>query len=411
MGGKPLTALSIIGFPIDDLDGSIMEAILRGGIEKLQEANCALIGGHSLQDEEIKCGFAITGILDASSFVVRDNAQPGDVLVITKPLGTGILSFASQIGRLNASSMQQASEAMATLNKDAAELMVEFQAHACTDITGFGLMGHLVEMARNSRVIVELDMSKLPIFAAVRNCIQEGILPGSIERNQEYSMAWAKILHPGDEKDLPLLYDAQTSGGLLVALPKTQAQRYVDAMHARGHAATSIVGRIVEKAPGPKEGEVWISQTKLENWIGSLNENAVLPNSNKSAKKIQSNLEQSIMNPVNPCCADALASASNSVRSEPVLAEKQDETTAALYARFSEITNEAGLIDKRAKKLMAVALSVAQKCEPCLVAHLKGAMAMNISRAELDEAAWMGVLFGGSPALVFYRATSREVFK
>ena len=411
MGGKPLTALSIIGFPIDDLDGSIMESILRGGILKLQEAGCALIGGHSLQDEEIKCGFAITGIMNAASFVKRDNAKPGDLLVITKPLGTGILSFAAQIGRLAAPAMEVVSAMMATLNKDAAELMVQYEANACTDITGFGLMGHLVEMARNSRVIVEIDLSKLPVYAAVKHCLKEGIVPGSIERNQEYSMAWVKTLDSADETHLPLLYDAQTSGGLLVSMSEPNAKRYVEAMHARGHNATSIVGRIVAKASDNQEGEVRISSTKLENWIGDSQESSILFDSLRKAKQDQPSPELTSMTSVNSCCADAAGTQSNAAVFSPAIEEKTEDNSATLYARFSEMTNEAGLIDKRAKKLMAIALSVAQKCEPCLVAHLKGALTMNISKAEIDEAAWMGVLFGGSPALVFYRAICREVFK
>ena len=150
MGGTPLTALSIVGFPIDKLDGGIMEAMLRGGMEKLREAGCALLGGHSINDEEIKCGFAVTGVIDPARVVARDRARAGDVLVLTKPLGTGMIAFAAQLGLVSEACLAEAGASMSTLNRDAAELMALHGAHACTDVTGFGLAGHLVAMLRRS---------------------------------------------------------------------------------------------------------------------------------------------------------------------------------------------------------------------------------------------------------------------
>ena len=246
MGGRPLTALSIIGFPIETLPGEQMEAMMRGGIDKLNEAGCALIGGHSLNDEEIKFGFAVTGLIHPGRVVCRDRARPGDVLALTKPLGTGMLAFAAQIERVDAATFAEAQAGMATLNKDAAELMVELGAGAATDVTGYGLAGHLVEMAKNSGVDVEIRVGSLPLYAGVEQCLADGVMPGAMDRNQAYAMRWIRkeTTHPW----LPAVFDPQTSGGLLVALAPEKAERYVQAMRERGHQRTAVIGRVAERA-------------------------------------------------------------------------------------------------------------------------------------------------------------------
>jgi selenide, water dikinase len=246
MGGRPVTALSIIGFPIETLGGEQMEAMMRGGIDKLNEAGCALIGGHSINDEEIKFGFAVTGLIHPDRVVCRDRAKPGDALVLTKPLGTGMLAFAAQIERVAPEDFAEAQAGMATLNKDAAELMVELGAGAATDVTGFGLAGHLAEMAKNSGVDVDIRVAALPLYEGVERCIADGVMPGAVDRNQAYTMRWVQIetTHPS----LPVVFDPQTSGGLLVALSPENAERYVQAMHARGHRRTCIIGRVMEQA-------------------------------------------------------------------------------------------------------------------------------------------------------------------
>lgn len=267
MGGRPLTALSIIGFPIDELDGSIMQSILAGGIDKLNEAGCALIGGHSINDAEIKCGFAITGIIDPNKVIERGRARPGDVLVLTKPIGTGMIAFAAQIGRIDPIWLDAIGRSMATLNRDAADLMLQFNASACTDITGFGLAGHLVEMARSSNVSIEIDLEKLPIFAAAETCLREEILSGAIERNQEYSMAWVRQTANVPDWALPILYDPQTSGGLSISIPANFAEEYIDSMHNRGHAAASIVGRVIAKSNDNSESELIIIGQSFNNLV------------------------------------------------------------------------------------------------------------------------------------------------
>ena len=415
MGARPLTALSIIGFPIDDLDGSVMEAMLRGGLAKLQEAACSLIGGHSLQDEEIKCGFAITGVLAATHAIVRDNAQPGDVLVLTKPLGTGMISFAAQLGRMDPTCLSEAGASMAALNKDAAELMIRYRAHACTDVTGFGLMGHLVEMARNSGVMVELDMAALPVFRAAHACLEHDLLPGGIERNQDYALGWldcSQVEHP---RNLPILFDPQTSGGLLIALPEPAAQQLIAELHERGHTAASLIGRIHRKSKSSAEVRVSITASHLAHLVGSppLETHMIASSETRLAESASLNLSSPAPAPV-ACCDGAHPSVANESAAAvlsfaPALDQPQDTDPSSLFATFLKAANRPGLIEARAKKLMAIALSVSQRCRPCLAAHLRAARNLGISDAEIDEAAWLGIAFGGSPAMMLYQEVSREL--
>lgn len=431
MGGSPRTALSIVGFPIDDLDGDILQAILQGGIETLDAAECSLIGGHSINDAEIKCGFAVTGVIEGHAPIVRAAARPGDVLVLTKPLGTGMISFAAQIGRVSKACLAEAGESMATLNKDAAELMTRFGAHACTDVTGFGLAGHLVEMARGSGVDAILDLSRLPVFAAVARCIDQDILSGAIERNQEYAMGWVTVgenaeLNPVLERNLSILYDPQTSGGLLVSLPEPAATDYVQALRDRGHAAASIIGRIIEKSPGAEEGRVVIGDLRLASFHG-MND-SVLPDATgrhpngmggQTHADRETDLKETIMSdakdfmppdPDEPCClehsplAGVPREAMPDVSAAPGVSDAASlDAALAPFMAFMKAANAPGRIDCRAKKLMAVALSIAHKCEPCLRSHLKSALAMGITPEELDEAAALAVAFGGCTAMMFYK--------
>jgi selenide,water dikinase len=264
MGGTPLTALSIVAFPIDDLDGAVMESMLRGAMATLEEARCALVGGHSIQDAEIKLGFAVTGLIDPRSVVKRAAAKPGDVLVLTKPLGTGMIAFAAQLGRASDAVLKEAGEVMATLNRDAAEAMQRHGAHAATDVTGFGLAGHLVEMARGSGVSVEIELERLPAFRAVPGCLTEQILSGAVERNQDYAMGWMVADTP-ESAAQALLYDPQTSGGLLVSLPRDRANAFVEDLRGRGHTATSVVGRVLARSKTPR---VFVRGDRLENLHG-----------------------------------------------------------------------------------------------------------------------------------------------
>lgn len=250
MGGRPITALSAVGFPLDEVDGAVLTEMMLGGTEKLAEAECSLIGGHSWQDAEIKLGFAVTGLIHPDRAVRRGAARPGDALVLTKALGTGMLAFGAQLGRISPEAMADAAEAMATLNRDAAEAMVRHKAHAGTDVTGFGLSGHLVEMMRGSGCSCRIELERLPVFRAVPSCLVEGMLSGAIERNQDYAMGWVRADDPAAEPLLPVLYDPQTSGGLLVSLPPDRARALCDELRTKGHAETREIGRVIAREPG-----------------------------------------------------------------------------------------------------------------------------------------------------------------
>ena len=390
MGGRPLAALSIIGYPVDTLGTDGMAEILRGGLDKLNEAGCALVGGHSIQDDEIKCGFAVTGLMHPHQVVQRGAARPGDALVLTKPLGTGIVAFGMQIGRATAAELEQVGRAMATLNKDAAELMLRFGAHACTDITGFGLAGHLAEMARGSGVTVEIDLGDLPIFPAALRLLEEGVYPGAVERNEEYAMAWVCVPEDCADARLPAIYDPQTSGGLLVSLPADAAGAYEEAMRGRGHAAAAIVGAVRERRAQDAQCRVVITgQGK-----GAA---AAAPATAAISEKEKDVTEPTGHEEAGPSCCSPKEASAPSVGG------------LATFGAFMAEANREGAIDRRGKKLMAIALSVSQRCRPCLVHHVKEALKMGIAKAEIDEAATLAVAFAGCPSMMMYKEVCMEL--
>ncbi|MBT3191751.1 MAG: selenide, water dikinase SelD [Verrucomicrobia bacterium] len=252
MGGKPLTALSVIGFPIYSLPHEVMAEILRGGMDVLTEAGAVMLGGHSINDEELKFGLAVTGVIDSDKIMTNAKAQPGDALVLTKPLGTGIISLAHKIGKAPEATMEAVTDSMATLNRTAAELMVSAGAHACTDVTGFGLLGHLGQMVAESGVTAEIFCEKLPMFDGVLEYATEGTYSGANERNAEYVEERLVFVDEVPEAMRAVLFDAQTSGGLLVAIPQEAAQAYVDQLHEAEVPAATIIGCIT----GASEGKI-----------------------------------------------------------------------------------------------------------------------------------------------------------
>ena len=249
MGGKPLTALSIVAFPIEKLSPRIMNRMLQGGIDKLREAGVAVLGGHSIKDREIKFGFAVTGIVHPKKMTVNSKARPGDVLILTKPVGTGTLSFARQIGRAPADGLAQAERSMRELNRTAAEAMTAAGVTTATDITGFGLAGHLGEIAAQSGVEVEVYGEAIPVFTGVMDLIRQGVISGAVERNREYASAFVKRAKDAGEDLETLLYDPQTSGGLLIAVRRSKAAGLLAALHKKGVAVATVIGRVTRKGP------------------------------------------------------------------------------------------------------------------------------------------------------------------
>jgi selenide,water dikinase len=250
MGGKPLTALSIISFPIEKLSPRIMNKMLQGGIDKLKEAGTVVIGGHSIKDNEIKFGFAVTGIIDPRKMITNDKARPGDVLVLTKPIGTGVISFANQIGKASARALRAAAKSMVELNKTAAEIAVGMGVRTGTDITGFSLLGHLSEIVRQSGVTAEIYAKKVPLFDEVLNYVRAGFISGTIERNREYSSQFVTVSEGIDPDLETVLYDPQTSGGLLLAFPGKKAGLLLKKLKDRGVKKAAVIGKVIAKSEG-----------------------------------------------------------------------------------------------------------------------------------------------------------------
>lgn len=253
MGARPLTAMNLVAFPKSGLSLEVLHEILRGGADKLVEAGVALIGGHSVTDPEPKYGLAVTGLVDPARVVTNAGARAGDALVLTKPVGVGIITTALKQGMTDAQTVAQAVESMAQLNRRAAELMVEEGAHACTDITGYGLLGHALEMAAASGVMLHIAHRRVPHFSAALALGALGIAPGGLASNRH---AFNGKIRFGDAVSgmwRDLLFDPQTSGGLLIALPEVVAARLVERLAVEGYGEAAVIGRVESG-----EGEVLI---------------------------------------------------------------------------------------------------------------------------------------------------------
>ncbi len=247
MGGKPISALTVVGFPRAG-DVGLLEKILRGGLAKMEEAGCAVIGGHSIGDEEIKFGYAVTGLIDPQRVWKNVGARPGDMLILTKPLGTGVISTALKKSRASQRALAASSSSMLTLNRAAAEALAEFEGgiHAVTDITGFGLLGHAHEMAVGSGVSLAFDHRGFAFFEDALEYAREGHLAGGLKNNREYVGECAQFDASVLEEIRALLFDPQTSGGLLVAMDEGIARPVRQALEARG-VSVQRVGRVLEK--------------------------------------------------------------------------------------------------------------------------------------------------------------------
>ena len=244
MGGRPITALSLVCYPYKTWPTSILGEILVGAAEKVKEAGAVIVGGHSVQDQEIKFGLSVTGLSSEGSFWTNHQPQPGHVLVLTKPLGTGLLTTAVKKDLLGESALEQPITEMMRLNRRAAELACSLDVSSVTDITGFGLMGHLYEMLRVKQLGAIIDAEKLPLFSGVWEAISLKAFTGAHRTNREYVAPYEIPQTSSLEKYGQILFDPQTSGGLLVALPADQAQQYTQDLRAEGHDAACI-GRVV----------------------------------------------------------------------------------------------------------------------------------------------------------------------
>jgi selenide,water dikinase len=249
MGGKPLIALNVVGFPAS-LDKSILGRILQGGYAKAAEAECLIVGGHTVDDPEPKYGLSVIGIVEPGKQVSNAGAKPGDVLILSKPIGTGIITTGCKAGVAPPGSVETAVAIMATLNRAASEAMMQVGVNACTDITGFGLMGHLTGMLRASGVSALLSLSSVPVLPGATELLEQGVAPGGTHRNQagvEDYVNWDDSLTDNDKL---LLCDAQTSGGLLISVPEERLSLLLGALEERGVSTREVLGTIIEGNPG-----------------------------------------------------------------------------------------------------------------------------------------------------------------
>lgn len=250
MGGKPLTAMNIVCFPIKTMDISILREILKGGFDKIREAGATLVGGHSVEDSELKYGLSVTGTIHPSRVLTNVGAEVGDRLILTKPLGTGLINTAIKAGLAEEESIEMVSDYMARLNNTASEVMLEIGARACTDITGFGLLGHACEMIQGTGKGIIIHGSNIPVFPGAQNFAQMGLVPGGTYRNRDFRIHQVDIDPDVSPYFLDILFDPQTSGGLLIAVPGEKAERMVKRLKERGIDEAAIIGEVVNE---PKE--------------------------------------------------------------------------------------------------------------------------------------------------------------
>lgn len=248
MGGKPITAMNIVGFPSESMDISVLTKILQGALVKLNEAGVMLLGGHSVRNDEVKFGVSVTGLIHPDRIVTKGGAKVGDRLILTKPIGTGILTTALKAEMLPAPVLDKLVAQMVQLNDKACQAMLEVGAHACTDVTGFALLGHACEMAEASGTSIEFDSKKIPLIPESLQFAHMGLIPEGMYANWEYrkDMIQAPAI---DEDTMSVLYDPQTSGGLLICVAEEKTGAMLTRMRELGMTAAAEIGRVIKASP------------------------------------------------------------------------------------------------------------------------------------------------------------------
>ncbi len=245
MGGKPLTALNLVMFPTKKLDSSLLKEILRGGCDKVSEAGASIAGGHSVDDNEPKYGLAVTGMVHPDRILTNCGAKEGDVLILTKPIGTGVLFNACRSKKLRWPDLKVILPEVASLNKKAIEIALNYDVHACTDITGFGIIGHSLEMAKGSKIQINLLYNKLPFYPNALEMYRRGETTGSNRANRKLAEGFFKTNRELSREEEELLFDPQTSGGLLLCVPSTEADRLIAELKRSGIETVAQVGEAV----------------------------------------------------------------------------------------------------------------------------------------------------------------------
>jgi selenide,water dikinase len=247
MGGKPLTALNLVGFPRKSLDLSILTEILRGGLEKIHESGAVLLGGHTVDDAELKYGLSVTGTVHPRKILTNKGSRPGDILILTKGIGTGIISTAAKAEMADPAILQKAIESMAGLNARAAQAATRTTVHACTDITGFGLLGHASEMAGGAGLSFRLSYSQIPLLPGTREYAAMGMVPAGGYCNRDHFGKAISFALQVPEMEQIILFDPQTSGGLLIALPAADGKRLLRELKDLGIQESAIIGEVIPR--------------------------------------------------------------------------------------------------------------------------------------------------------------------
>jgi selenide,water dikinase len=242
--------MNVVCFPTKSQDISVLSEILRGGFDKLREAGGVLVGGHSVEDNELKYGLSVTGVVHPAKIITKEGAEIGDKLILTKPLGTGLVSTALKGGLAGKEAVAGIVSSMTTLNRRSSELMLEAGVHACTDITGYGLLGHACGMIEDGQLGMELHVGSLPLFPEAKEFAQMGLAPGGTERNKEFRIGMIELAYEMDDEMWSILFDPQTSGGLLISVPDKEAEALLQNLHRSGIEDAAIIGAVIGKPKG-----------------------------------------------------------------------------------------------------------------------------------------------------------------
>jgi len=250
MGGVPKAAMNLVAFPLKDMDISILRQIIQGGLDKMKEAGVVLLGGHSVEDKELKYGLSVTGFIHPDRILTKKNLQIGDRLILTKPLGTGIINTAIKGGLASDEIIEFVTGLMATLNRDAAEIMNDYPVHACTDITGFGLLGHLAEMVVDSNFGIEIWSEKIPVIPEALEYAGMGLVPAGAYKNREFRESMIDFAPSVDRLIQDVFFDPQTSGGLLICVEKESADDLVKRLKRKEINDAAVIGEVLSSPKG-----------------------------------------------------------------------------------------------------------------------------------------------------------------
>lgn len=250
MGGVPKTAMNLVAFPIKDMDISILRQIIQGGLDKMKEAGVVLLGGHSVEDKELKYGLSVTGFIHPDHILTKKDLKTGDRLILTKPLGTGIINTAIKGGLASKEITDTVTRLMATLNRDAAEIMKGYPVHACTDITGFGLLGHIAEMIIDTGFSIKLISKTIPIIPETLEYAGMGLVPAGTYNNREFREGMVDFAPSVDSLVQDVLFDSQTSGGLLICVDRENADELLEKLRQKGMDNAAIIGDVTTEPKG-----------------------------------------------------------------------------------------------------------------------------------------------------------------